>query len=169
MLLLIKEFKDLRFSELMEVYMEENMQNGSERYCNEPASVQLTFSEQDFYAFLREIFFQTKGAYYAVWQVTGNYVSALRLEPYKDGLLIEALETKPAERKKGYAKALMLAVLSQFAGKNIYSHVLKTNVASLRTHDACGFRRIKEYAVYIDGSVTNKSCTFLYGPEGKSC
>ena len=89
----------------------------------------------------------------------GKYICALRLEPYCDGLLLEALETAPAYRRRGYAEKLILAAIAHFAGKKLYSHVSKRNVPSLCVHEKCGFRRILEYAVYIDGSVNQRSCT----------
>lgn len=88
----------------------------------------------------------------------GEYISALRLEPYRDGLLLEALETKPVYRKMGYASTLMEAV-KRVVSKKIYSHVGKWNTASLAIHEKCGFQRILEYVTYADGSVSEKSCT----------
>ena len=86
----------------------------------------------------------------------------LRLEPYRDGLLLAALETHPQMRRKGYAVKLILEVMTYAKELSIYSHVSKKNIASLRTHEKCGFERIMEYAVYADGSVNDKSYTFCY-------
>jgi RimJ/RimL family protein N-acetyltransferase len=116
--------------------------------------------EQDFYQYLRECFFTTEGAIYALWSPAGEYVSALRLEPYQDGLLLEALETAPGQRRKGYAADLITAVLQMVGETKVYSHVSKRNTASLRTHEKCGFHRVLEHAVYADGSVLTTSCTF---------
>jgi GNAT superfamily N-acetyltransferase len=122
-------------------------------------------AEEEHRAYLQEVFFRTPGAVLALWEEAGKYVSALRLEPYRDGLLLEALETAPAERRKGYAGKLIQAVQERFAQEKIYSHVSKRNIPSLRTHEVCGFRRIAENAVYADGSVTSRSCTLCW--EGK--
>ena len=100
-----------------------------------------------------------------MWEEDSRYISALRMEPYKDGLLLEALETHPDYRCRGYAKKLISAVLDHLLSqesKPIYSHINKRNVASLNTHTACGFQRISEQAVYIDGSVTPHCCTMRY-------
>lgn len=161
MLLLIRKMKDLRFSSLMAVYEEGNRENGGDLFPNESPERQLALAEQEFYNYLTQVFFPTPGALYALWEDCGEYVSALRLEPYRDGLLLEALETAPAHRHKGYAAMLILAVRKYFPGEKIYSHVGKHNKASLRTHMSCGFRRISECAVYIDGSVNNLCCTML--------
>lgn len=162
MLLLIKKLRDLRFSSLMAVYEEGNRENAAEFFPGESPERQLALAEQEFYSYLAQVFFPTPGALYALWEEDGEYVSALRLEPYRDGLLLEALETAPGQRRKGYALKLVHAVQERFAGRKLYSHVGKLNEASLKTHEKCGFRRIQEYAVYIDGSVNNRCCTLLF-------
>lgn len=163
MLILAKSIGELSFSSLMEVYRESCRENGQEFWPRETPERQLALAEQDFYGYLSESFFRVQGAVYMIWQLDGRYVSALRLEPYRDGLLLEALETAPDCRRRGYARELVRAVLEQHAGMKVYSHVGKKNIASLRTHEACGFRRIQEYAVYIDGSVNDRCCTLCYG------
>ena len=155
-----KSLKEVDFSQLMAVYEEGNLENGEELWPELPEGLRLLRAEQAFHQYLRECFFATPEAVYCIWQEGGQYVSALRLEPYRDGLLLEALETAPAYRRRGYACALIEAVLRQFGEKRIYSHVSKRNTASLRTHEACGFRRIAEHAVYADGSVLQNHVTF---------
>ncbi len=119
-------------------------------------------AEQDFYQYLQEGFFDRPGDCCCLWEVDGHPVSALRLQGYRDGLLLEALETAPAYRRKGHAKALIMAVLTRFSGRKIYAHVEKKNRASLVLHEACGFREISDMAVFADGSVTAKAVTYLY-------
>lgn len=87
--------QDMDFAALMAIYVEGNQENAAERYPQEPAAYGIMLAEQDFYQYLRKCFFPAPGARYAVWVENGMYVSALRLEPYQDGLLLEALETKP--------------------------------------------------------------------------
>lgn len=165
MLKIARNMKELSFNSLMEIYIEGNQENGAERWPEESRMRQIQLAEQDFYCYLTECFFATPGAVYAVWEADGKYVSALRLEPYRDGLLLEALETDPEQRRKGYAAALVTAVqgwLREQGSVKIYSHVSKWNAASLRTHEKCGFQRISESAAYIDGSVNPRSCTMCY-------
>ena len=100
-----------------------------------------------------------------MWQESGAYVSALRLEPYKDGWLLEALETAPDHRRRGWAKALMRAVLEMLGETTVYSHVSRRNEASLRTHYACGFEKHLDHVVYLDGSVSGRGLTLKY--DGK--
>ena len=157
MLLIAKRLEELDFSALMDIYSEGNLEKAEEY-----GDGGLLRAEREFYDYLREDFFRQLEAFYAVWTERGSYVSALRLEPYKDGWLLEALETAPDYRKKGYAKALMIAVLEYMDQNIIYSHVLKRNEASLRTHYACGFRKYLDHVVYLDGSVSHRAVTLKF-------
>ena len=169
MLLKCRRLAELDFSKLMYVYEEGNVENGSEKYPGLPANRQLLQAEQDFYGYLQEVFFPTPGAVYMVWEEEDCYCSALRLEPYGDGLLLSALETAPALRRKGYAARLIRSVMQELGKKSpvtVYSHVSKKNIASLHTHLACGFEIVKDHAVYLDGSVTHNACTLCaYTPS----
>ena len=165
MLILAKKMHQLSFSALMAVYEEGNRENGAEFWPELDASRQLLRAEQDFYQYLREVFFPTDGAVYCIWEERGSYVSALRLEPYRDGVLLEALETAPEQRRRGYAARLIRAVQEAYPDAKIYSHVHKRNTPSLEIHEKCGFARISETAVQIDGSVSDRCCTLCW--EGK--
>ena len=161
MLYLATKLQQLNFSQLMAVYEEGNRENAAAFFPELSAGQQMLQAEQSFYQYLQEGFFPVEGAVYAIWVENGTYVSALRLEPYEDGLLLEALETAPAERRKGYAERLIRSVQEQFAQK-IYSHVSKRNTASLAVHQKCGFRQVLDYAKYIDGSVVRSAVTLCY-------
>lgn len=164
MLILAHSLRELRFGELMAVYADSNLEAASER-PNLPSAFALQLAEQDVYQYLKEVFFPNSGALCAVWEEEGSYVSALRLEPYRDGLLLEALETAPGCRRKGYAASLIRAVqehLRAQGGVKLYSHVNKRNAASLKTHESCGFSVISDHAVYINGSVDYRCCTMIY-------
>ena len=162
MLIIARNIRDLSFGKLMEVYTESTRENAEDFWPQETPERQLALAEQDFYDYLNRSFFSTDGAVCAIWQVDDRYVSALRLEPYRDGLLLEALETAPDCRRRGYARELIRAVMEKYLGQKIYSHVGKQNTASLKTHETCGFKRILEYAVYIDGSVNDRCYTFCH-------
>ena len=160
MLRIITSFRELDFPKLMAVYEESNGKNGIEIWPNESEGLRLLLAEQDFRQYLREVFFATPGAVYGVWTVNGKYVSAMRLEPYRDGMLLEALETAPDSRGKGYAAALIQQMVSNYPGK-IYSHIHNRNLQSIKVHLKCGFRRIAGHAAFLDGSVCNSSSTYL--------
>ena len=161
MLYIADKLNKLNFAQLMEVYAEGNEENGADIWPELPREQRLLRAEQAFYQYLAEGFFRAPGAVYALWQEEGVYVSALRLEPYQDGLLLEALETAPEQRRKGYAEKLIRAVLDAFP-QRIYSHVSKKNLPSLAIHKKCGFCQILDYAKYIDGSVARNAVTLQY-------
>lgn len=162
MLKLIHSISGLRFSNLMEVYSESNTMNGMEQYAHLADVEQLNAAEMDFYHYLHSVFFRQENSFYAVWEASGKYLSALRVEPYLEGYLLCALETHPLERGKGYARNLIQGVTRYLAEQGsgiIYSHVSKKNGASLGVHRACGFEIIKDHAVYSDGSVLSNNYT----------
>lgn len=161
MLTMIYSLGKLPFRSLMAVYEEGNQENGEERYPEEPPERQLALAEEDFYEYLRNVFFPTPGAWYALWTEEGRCVSAVRLEPYGDGLLLEALETAPDMRNRGFASALVTALLEQVEAP-VYSHVSKRNMPSLAVHKKCGFRKFLDHAVYIDGSINSRCVTLRW-------
>lgn len=161
MLYLADKLNQLNFAQLMEVYIEGNEENGALFYQQLPKNQQILQAEQAFYQYLAEGFFTVPGAVYAIWEENGVYISALRLEPYEDGLLLEALETAPVFRRQGYAEKLIRAVQAEFP-QRIYSHVSKKNAPSLAIHEKCGFCRVLDYARYIDGSVARNAVTLRY-------
>lgn len=135
---------ELDIEQLMGVYKEQN------------------WNESDMLSYLREVFFRQKGAFYAVWVADSAYKTAVRFEPYEDGMLLHSLETAPAARRKGYAQLLLIHTLDYLRTtdcKKIYSHIDKRNKASLALHTKCGFDIISDCAVYLDGTVTQYSNT----------
>lgn len=159
MLHLVTSMRDIPFGSLCAIYREGNLENGAFLAPQEAEAQQLRLGEDRFYDFLHD-FFRIPGAVYALWSDGGEYVSALRLEPWKDGLLLEALETAPDFRRKGYASQLIRAVQAAFPGK-IYSHVSKRNKPSLKTHFSCGFTIASDFAAYVDGSVNAGAYTLV--------
>ena len=162
MLKIAKSLQDLQFSSLMAVYEEGNQENARYFYPQLPPEERIFQAEQDFYAYLRDGFFRQPHAAYYIWTEGGRYLSALRLEPYQDGLLLEALETHPEYRGRGYAKQLIRTVLELAEYEKIYVHISRRNAPSIAAHTACGFRKILDYGVYIDGSVNHHTDTYLY-------
>ena len=108
-------------------------------------------------------FFHCDGAQIYVWEQEGNYCSALRLEPYRDGFLISCLETDPGQRRAGYGSLLLSSVIKK-VDKPVYVHIEKRNRASIALHTRCGFVQISDHAVYVDGSVYQSSCTMRFDP-----
>ncbi len=165
MLQIHDHLRSIRFTQLMNIYEEGNRENGAEMFPDLSQNEQLIAAEQGFYQYLNEDFFCTHGAIYCTWAPQGRYMAALRLEPYRDGLLLEALETLPAARRCGHATHLILAVQDYLRSKGsgiIYSHVGKQNAASQAVHHNCGFQKILDYAVYVDGSVRHNAVTLFF-------
>lgn len=145
MLKICKKFSELDFDKLAQVY-------GYDK----------TTQYDDLYDYLHEDFYRVNGAFYAIWEVEGMYISVLRAEPYKEGYLIEALQTRKLFQRMGYARKLLDAVLNSDvfpAGIPIYAHIHKSNTASLNLHYSCGFSMYLDHAAFIDGSVSRNSCT----------
>lgn len=156
--------KELDIAQLMVVCTESNCRSGKEVYPEFSENERVIQAEQDFYAGL-SAFFADPDAFYAVWLCDGCYASALRIERYRDGYLMAGLETAPGMRRKGNAGKLINAVIDYLSSQGslrLYSHVDKKNIASIGVHNACGFKRILEHAVFLDGSVLNTSCTFCF-------
>lgn len=162
MLLVYKKLHQLGFGALMEVYRESVAANGRELYPELSAGEQVLRAEQDFYAYLQQGFFTRPDDCYCIWEEQGQYVCALRLESYQDGLLLEALETEPAFRRRGFAQKLIRAVQEMTPGQKIYSHIHHENGPSISLHEKCGFRKISDRSRYADGSVNSYCGTYLY-------
>ena len=142
MLLIFNTTNGLDVSKLQQIYSEE---------CN-------SYFYEDTLDFLSE-----NGCAYAVWCVNGDYVSAMRWQPYLDGFLIAGLETRPDARRRGYAQKLLCAALRHFAadGKGmVYSHIDRRNQASINLHCNCGFAIFCDSARLLDGSVSQAYKTF---------
>lgn len=114
--------------------------------------------------FLRYEFFGQAGAALWLWSEGGEAVSALRTEPWKDGVLVTALQTAEGCRNHGYARMLLSAVLAQLRQQGsgrAYAHIHHRNSASICVHEKCGFRRIADTARLLDGTVTAQMGTYL--------
>ncbi len=159
----ITKLKQLDFRKLMEVYAESNLRTAAERYPDLPQGLGVMQIEQEIHQYLSQSFF-AGGGFYCVWG-EGEYLAALRMEPYEQGLLLTSLETRPAYRNRGIATALItqsLAYCIDRFGCPVYSHVAKDNLASMAAHLRCGFRLHKDWAVYLDGSVSHKCTTLVW-------
>ena len=149
MLLKITEFAGLDTGKLMCVYSESNYENTDYFYPDETdkeAAVKKV--EAGFTEFLRDDFFTQEEAACWILEEEGAWVSALRICRVQDGVYyLEALETRPDLRGKGYASKLLSGVLEAMkaeGGFRLCDCVSKRNAASLKTHLKCGFRIVSE-------------------------
>lgn len=163
MLKIIRSWNELQFGQLMQVYSESNTVQGIVNYPDFSVERALLETEQDTYAFLHDFLCRYEG-FCAVWIADNQYASALRCELYRDGILIAGLETAPAYRNQGYAKKLLSAVLDYLQSldvQSVYSHISKKNPQSQAVHRNCGFERVLDYAVFLDGSVDYHHETYI--------
>lgn len=149
MLLKITSCADLDSRKLMDIYSESNSENAEDFYPEETdRAVALRKVEAGYLSFLEDEFFKWTKATYWVWEEDGRWVSAVRICEIRDGLYyLEALETHPAHRKQGYGSRLLSSVLSAMKEDGPFrlcDCVSKKNVASLKTHEKCGFRIVSE-------------------------
>lgn len=152
MLRIYSSSKELSIGDLLGLYSEEISGDSSWQ------------DEQEFYQYILD-FLKQADSFYAVWVTDGKYASALRIEPYRDGLLLEGLVTDPMLRNRGYAKALIsetIRYIDTIGGSKVYSHISRDNIPSIKTHTACGFAFLYDHSVFIDGSVDHKSNTYVF-------
>ena len=160
MLLIAKSIKELNFSKLVYLYRVDVEKNRKMYYSHlEPNEGRLC-AENDLYHYLRDVFFgQSKGVYY-ICEEQGVYLSALRLEGYEDGLLLNALVTDEDHRNKGYASVIFEEIRHSVSA-SVYSHIHRKNAASIGLHCKFGFEKHKDYAVLLDGTVSTDHITYI--------
>ena len=165
MLKIITNINELNLEQFLQIYKESFIKNGRNHFWQFSEDQQVAFAEEEMLDYLRNDFFRGPGAFAAAWAADGTYKSALRMEPYRDGMLLHALETAPEARRQGCAYALIKATMEYLQTQNcnvVYSHIDKRNKASLRLHEKCGFIPFSDFAVYLDGTVTQSSRTMIY-------
>jgi len=165
MMQIFDNLSQVQYSELMDVYEESNILAGLENYPGEDKYTSRMLAEQDYYQYLSQVFFHISGSYLVVWMEQGRYISALRLEPYQDGLLIAGIETAPAYRRRGYARRLLTETVSCFTDQRhaiLYAHIFKDNKASISLHETCGFCKFADKATFLDGTMSTQAYTYYF-------
>lgn len=163
MKMIIHSLSELDMRKLIHVYEETIRLSGLQRYSHLALNRQILEAEQDFYYFV-ENFFRIKDSFYAVSESDDQYVSALRMEPYRDGFLLTGLETKPDCRGKGYASDLIryaLDYLSNYDCHKVYSHIYHNNALSVNVHLDAGFRKQSDSAIFLDGTASSCAGTYV--------
>ena len=160
MLRVICSMAELPFGKLMEIYVQSNRERG-QQWPQEGETRRIALAEQELYAYLRQCFFTRPGSRYFIWEEQGKPVCAVRCESYADGVLLNALETAPEQRGKGYATALLKAVLQHLETGKVYVHIHRGNRISQAVHLQCGFVKTKSGARLLDGSYSGAYDTYL--------
>ena len=149
MILQITRYCDLDERKLMDVYAESNFENTDYFFPDETdKAVAVRKVEEGFCGFLKDEFYANAGNAYWVLEENGIWICALRLNLIEKGFYyLEALETKPDCRKQGYATKLMNGVIEELKSEGsfrICDCISKKNIASIRTHEKCGFRIVSD-------------------------
>jgi RimJ/RimL family protein N-acetyltransferase len=67
--------------------------------------------------------------------------------PHLDIWLIEGLEVKEEHRRQGYGLVLVKAcvkAMKELGEKDLYANISRSNIASIKTHERCGFKLVEE-------------------------
>lgn len=172
MLKIITSFSDINERMLMDIYTESNAENAP-RFFPDIAEKELALEkvEQGFLQYLEQDFFACPGSAYYVLEAEGIWVCALRFYKMKRGLYyLDALETHPQYRNKGYASTLLKEVtdvLKAYGPFRLCDCVDKNNTASLKAHKKCGFCVVSEAGYnYLDGEADSRDYGLAYTFSG---
>ena len=149
MLKIANTIRQLDYTQLLQVYSEQLQGCG------------VYGSESEFYEDLTSFLFDPD-RFCCLWVCDGRYAACVRVEPYRNGILMTCLETAPERRRKGIAQALLSSVfelLRQQGCRFVYVHINKKNRPSLALHNKLGFRVIADSARLADGTVSQKFFT----------
>lgn len=166
----ITSFEEIDGRKLMDLYQEGNLENAEYFYPEEALPTAIRKCEADFLQFLEMKFFRREGSEYWILEAEDTWVSALRLNRIADNFYyLEALETHPGYRKKGYAVCLLNSVIDDLKHRGPFrlcDSVGKTNTASVRTHQKCGFEIVSESAFdYLNNETDAGSYGMQYTSE----
>ena len=142
-------FSELDAGKLMAVYEESNFENTDYFFPDiQDKTEAVRKVEEGFLSYLEQDFFQSTNPSYWILEDSGQWISALRLNELEPGFYyLEALETRPDSRRKGYGARLLTEVLEALKEKGPFTLcdcVGKRNEASLRTHRKCGFAIVSD-------------------------
>ena len=148
MLIKITSYDGIDSRKLMNLYAESNIENVDYFYPNmADKTAALALVEEGFLNYLKTDFFVRPNATYYILEEEGNWVSALRISLVENSecrrYYMEALETHPSSRHKGYASRLLVEVIAtlKHGGSFILCDcVSKHNEPSFKTHLKCGFK-----------------------------
>lgn len=130
--LITKKIEEIDFNKLMDIYEESNWENLSmvESDIDEKSDKNILYQKvrQAYTDYLKNDFLKSGKNYLAILIDEKSYLSALRLFDEGKYFLLEALETNPSFRRKGYGEKLLSKVLDNFANREeIRSEVGKNN------------------------------------------
>ena len=144
MLITVTTYTQLDTAALMAVYAESNRENAEEMFPELDQADGVLKVETGFLDFLKTDFFAKQNNTYFVLEEGGEWLAALRTTELPERLFyLEALETRPDARRRGYAAKLINAVIAELSKGGPFrlrDCVDKMNIPSVKTHEKCGFR-----------------------------
>lgn len=156
---------ELDMRRFLDIYEESTRENCEIFFPEDEPEAALIKGEAAFRDYLAE-FFAEPGNTCWVLEEDGIWVSALRLSLIEEGFYyLEALETRPDSRMKGYASKLIGEVvgrLKELGPFRICDCVSKRNIPSIKTHLGCGFTIVSDEG---HDHLTGESCVGCYGFE----
>lgn len=168
MLIKLKHLSDKEAILLMSVYKESNKKNISYFFPKiQNAEKGLQMVEEAYTQWLRDDFLKNQNMSCYVWEEKGVWVSSLRFHCIDSKVyFIEALETHPEYRRKGYAEKLINSIidsLKESESFEISSYTSINNIASQKTHKKCGFLKLEEKPFdYTTQEYVENAVGFLY-------
>lgn len=171
-LIVFENFDSVNIGEFLNVYKESSEHNSAKWYPEMSEKEALTEYENGYIGYMQNEFFDGRRKLF-VLSDGHKYLSALRLiEISQNRYYLEALETAPEFRKRGYGKELILQTEKHLKSKSgefsVFSHVAKDNTASLNTHFAAGFEITADY--YIEnGETINDEYELTYNKNQDLC
>lgn len=161
MIFLADHINKLNFAKLTSLYAEDIERNRKLNYGRLYAHEGRLLAEQDYYQYLRDVFFGSYGGKMFLLEEGDRYLSAVCFEPFKDGLLLNSLITAKDVRRNGYARNILSYAFDQIEGFTIYSHIHCRNRASILLHEQLDFVKLYDYAHMLDGAVCSDHITYI--------
>ena len=162
MIEIVKKINSEVINNLFEIYaesMQETLQSGNYKSKQDMLG--------DYQLFLKE--FISKPNQLVIVEIqNGVWVSGLRaIETKPSHWHIEAVETRPDSRQKGYGKKLLKNTLEYLTTRGMKSAdccIAKSNIASQTLHTNCGFVCTNKSPIY-DGKPANNTQIYLFSNQ----
>jgi ribosomal protein S18 acetylase RimI-like enzyme len=150
-LLVFHSFDNVNMKDFLSVFKESSVENATRWYPDLSQEEALQQYENGYIRYMQTDCGDEGGTLF-ILSDNEHYVSSLRLyAKAPKEYYLEALETHPDFRKKGYGKELLLQMQRHLREQDtdyvITAHVEKTNAASLNTHRAAGFEITADFVV----------------------
>lgn len=168
MLIEVKKLSDKDALLLMAVYKESNKKKIAFLFPEIQSEEDgLRMVEDEYSKWLRDDFLKGKNTFCYVWEENNIWVSSLRFHYVENKVyFIEALETHPEHRRKGYAEKLINSIIDKLKEDGdfeIRSYTSITNEASRKTHSRCGFLTLEDKTFdYTTQEYVENAVGFLY-------